>query len=99
MHPEHPDPEAESMWMRQPGIINFSILPPNQSQEAQARQSAALPHTTALNTSGSCFAVFDYPIGRQQDRSPSDQPITPHFSPRYTSISPTFDPGSRDEIS
>ena len=20
MHPEHPDPEAESMWMRQPGI-------------------------------------------------------------------------------
>jgi len=20
MHPEHPDPEAESMWVRQPGI-------------------------------------------------------------------------------
>jgi hypothetical protein len=41
--------------------------------EAPARQSAALPHTAVLNTSGSCFAVFDHPIGRQQDRSPSSQ--------------------------
>jgi len=28
-------------------LINFSILPPHQSQEAPARQSAALPHTAA----------------------------------------------------
>ncbi len=80
-------------------LINFSILPPHQSQEAPASQSAALPHTAVLDTSGSCFAVFDYPIGQQQDRSPSDQPILTHSSPTYTSISPTFDPGSRDEVS
>jgi len=61
MHPEHPDPEAESLWMRQPGIIYFSILPPHQSQEAPARQSAALPHTAVLDTSGSCFAVLTIP--------------------------------------
>jgi len=28
-------------------LINFSILPPNQSQEAPTRQRAALPHTAA----------------------------------------------------
>jgi len=61
MHPEHPDPEAEILWMRQPGIINFSILPPHQSQEAPARPSAALPHTAVLDTSDSCFP--DHPIG------------------------------------
>ena len=52
MHPEHPDPDAESMWMRQPGIINFSILPPHQSHEAPVRQRAALPHIAVLDTSG-----------------------------------------------
>ena len=25
MHPEHPDPEAESMWMRQPGIKGIRL--------------------------------------------------------------------------
>jgi len=25
MHPEHPDPEAESMWMRQPGIKGIEL--------------------------------------------------------------------------
>jgi len=25
MHPEHPDPEAESMWMRQPGIKGIGL--------------------------------------------------------------------------
>jgi uncharacterized protein len=25
MHPEHPDPEAESMWMRQPGIKGIKL--------------------------------------------------------------------------
>jgi len=50
MHPEHPDPKAKILWMRQPGIINFSILPPHQSQEAPAMQSAALSHTAAPHT-------------------------------------------------
>jgi len=25
MHPEHPDPEAKSMWMRQPGIKGIRL--------------------------------------------------------------------------
>ena len=25
MHPEHPDPEAESIWMRQPGIKGIEL--------------------------------------------------------------------------
>jgi len=25
MHPDHPDPEAESMWMRQPGINGVKV--------------------------------------------------------------------------
>jgi len=25
MHPEHPDPKAESMWMRQPGIKGIKL--------------------------------------------------------------------------
>ncbi|MCD4768370.1 MAG: hypothetical protein K8R34_17940, partial [Methanosarcinales archaeon] len=28
MHPEHPDPEAESMWMRQPGIKGIELRSP-----------------------------------------------------------------------
>ena len=26
MHPEHPDPEAELLWMRQPGIKGIRLL-------------------------------------------------------------------------
>jgi len=97
MYPEHPDPEAESMWMRQPGRINFSILPPNQSQEAPTRQSAALPHTAVLDTSGSCFAVLIIPLAASRTRPPiyqlqlipaphtpvSPPPLTPAAGPKY----------------
>ena len=67
-------------------------MPPYQSQEAPTRQSAALPHPAALDTSGSCFSVLIIPLAAGRTAAPPDQPITPHSSPTYTSISSTFDP-------
>jgi hypothetical protein len=68
-------------------LINFSILPPNQSQEAPAMQSAALPHTAVLDTSGSCFAVLIIPLANSRTAAP---PINPfHFIPApHTPVSP-----------
>jgi len=87
MHPEHPDPEAETMWMRQLGIINFSILPPHQSQKAPARQSAALPHTAVFDTSGSCFAVLIIPLATSRTAPPPINPL--HLTPApHTPVSP-----------
>jgi len=87
MHPEHPDQEAEILWMRQPGIINFSILPPNQSQEAPARQRATLPHPAVLDTSGGCFAILIIPLATSRTAAP---PINPfHLTPApHTPVSP-----------
>ncbi|MBC2700911.1 MAG: hypothetical protein HF976_05770 [ANME-2 cluster archaeon] len=31
MHPEHPDPEAEILWMRQPGIKGVKLRSPSRS--------------------------------------------------------------------
>jgi hypothetical protein len=62
-------------------LINFSILPPNQSQEAPARQRAALPHTTALDTSGRCLAVLIIPLATSRTAAP-DTPVFPsHLTP------------------
>jgi len=85
MHPEHP--EAEILWMRQPGIINFSILPTHQSQEAPTRQRAPLPHTAVLDTSGRCFAVLIIPLATSRTAAP---PINPfHLTPApHTPVSP-----------
>jgi len=80
MHPEHPDQEAKILWMRQPGIINFSILPPHQSQEAPAMQRAALPHTAVLDTSGSCLAVLIIPLATSRTAAPHTPVST--FYPR-----------------
>jgi len=71
----------------------FSILPPHQSQEAPARQSVALPHTAVLDTSGSCLAVLIIPLTTSRT-APSDQPITTHPSPTYTSIPPPLTPAA-----
>ena len=56
-------------------LINFSIVPPHQSQEAPARQNATLPHTAVFDTSGSCFTVPIIPLATSRI-APSDQPIT-----------------------
>ena len=57
-------------------LINFSILPPNQSQKAPARQSTAPPHTAVLDTSDTCFAVLIIPltVGRT---AASQTPVSP----------------------
>jgi len=79
MDPEHPDPDAESMWMRQPGIINFSILPPHQPQEAPAKQKATPLHTAVLDTSGSCLTVLIIPLATSRTAA---LPINPlHLTP------------------
>jgi hypothetical protein len=31
MHPEHPDPEAESMWVRKPGIKGITLHGPGRA--------------------------------------------------------------------
>jgi len=78
--------------MRQPGIINFSILPPHQSQEAPARQSAALPHTAVLDTSGSCFTAPIIPLATSRTAAPhtpvSPPPLTPAAGPKYHKLHP-----------
>jgi len=75
------------MWMRQSGIINFSILPPHQSQEAPARQSASQPHTAVLGTFGSCFAVLIIPLAASRTAPPPINPL--HLTPApHTPVSP-----------
>ncbi|MCD4809976.1 MAG: hypothetical protein K8R17_08785, partial [Methanosarcinales archaeon] len=54
-------------------------MPPNQSQEAPARQSAALPHTAVLDTSGSCFAVLIIPLATSRTAAPPINPL--HLTP------------------
>jgi hypothetical protein len=102
MHPEHPDPEAESMWMRQPGIIDLSILPPHQSQEAPARQSAALPHTAVPDTSGSCFAVLIIPLATSRTAAPPINPLhltpAPHTPVSLPPLTPAAGPKYLDLI-
>jgi len=54
-------------------------LPPHQSQEPPARQSAALPHTAVLDTSGRCFAVLIIPLAASRTAA---LPINPlHLTP------------------
>jgi len=62
-------------------------LPPNQSQEAPARQRATLPHSTVLGTSGSCFAVLIIPLAAGRTAA---SPINPlHLTPApHTPVSP-----------
>jgi len=68
-------------------LNNFSILPPHQSQEAPARQSAGLPHTAALDTSGSCFAVLIIPLATSRTAAPPINPL--HLTPApNTPVSP-----------
>jgi len=42
MHPEHPDPEAESMWRRQPGIKGIRL-------RSEVFHSRAVGHTIKIN--------------------------------------------------
>jgi len=73
--------------MRQPRIINFSILPPHQSQEDPAKQRGSLPHTAALDTSGSCFAVLIIPLAASRTAAPPINPL--HLTPApHTPVSP-----------
>jgi len=61
-------------------------LTPHQSQEAPARQGAALPHTTVLDTSGSCFTVLIIPLATSRTAA---LPINPlHLTPAHTPVSP-----------
>jgi len=62
--------------MRQPGIINFSILPPHQSHKVPARQRATRPHTAVLDTSGSCLAVLIIPLANSRTAAPHT-PVSP----------------------
>jgi len=68
-------------------LINFSILPPHQSQESTARQRAALPHTAVLDTSGNCLAILIIPLAFSRTAAPhtpvSPPPLTPAAGPKY----------------
>jgi len=80
-------------------LINFSILPPHQSQEAPARQKATLPHTAVLDTSGSCFAVLIIPLATSRTAatySPVSPPLlTPATGPKYHRPHPQQSAGQR----
>ena len=56
-------------------------MPPHQSQEALARQSAALPHTAVLDTSGSCFGVLIIPLATSRTAAPHTPVSPPHLTP------------------
>jgi hypothetical protein len=56
-------------------------LPPHQSHEAPARQSAALPYTAVLYTSGSCFAVLIILLTISRTAAPHTPVSPPHLTP------------------
>jgi len=62
-------------------------IPPHQSQEAPDRQSAALPHTAVLDTSGSCFAVLIIPLATSRTAALPINPLDLTPAP-HTPVSP-----------